>query len=167
MHNSSYQHMQRLVSTHLAPGSALKVVDIGSFDVNGSYRTLFTDPGWQYTGVDLEAGPGVDVVLDIVGNHGSPAYSMPKARSQYGKLYDRDGKLVAVSLSEGGSESGAVHIFETATGKKLDDKVEWVKFSGPSWHKQRFRLRLSGARPSFPTVLARRAPKTSARRAFT
>lgn len=64
MHKSSYQHMQRLVSTHLAPGSALKVVDIGSFDVNGSYRTLFTEPGWQYTGVDLEAGPGVDVVLD-------------------------------------------------------------------------------------------------------
>ena len=63
MHKSSYQHMQRLVSTHLAPGSTLKVVDIGSFDVNGSYRTLFTDPGWQYTGVDLEAGPGVDVVL--------------------------------------------------------------------------------------------------------
>ncbi|GAB2497611.1 methyltransferase domain-containing protein [Arenimonas alkanexedens] len=64
MHNSSYQHMQRLVSTYLSPGSVLKVVDIGSFDVNGSYRTLFTDPGWQYTGVDLEAGPGVDVVLD-------------------------------------------------------------------------------------------------------
>jgi SAM-dependent methyltransferase len=63
MHNSSYQHMQRLVSTYLSPGSVLKVVDIGSFDVNGSYRTLFTDPGWQYTGVDLEAGPGVDVVL--------------------------------------------------------------------------------------------------------
>ena len=63
MHKSSYQHMQRLVSTYLSPGSVLKVVDIGSFDVNGSYRTLFTDPGWQYTGVDLEAGPGVDVVL--------------------------------------------------------------------------------------------------------
>lgn len=37
----------------------------------------------------------LDVVLDIVGNHGSPAYSMPKMRPQYGKLYDRDGKLVA------------------------------------------------------------------------
>ena len=50
MHKSSYQHMQRLVSTHLAPGSTLKVVDIGAYDVNGSYRTLFTEPGWQYTG---------------------------------------------------------------------------------------------------------------------
>ena len=45
MHNSSYQHMQRLVSTYLTPGSTLEVVDIGSFDVNGSYRTLFAQPG--------------------------------------------------------------------------------------------------------------------------
>lgn len=29
-----------------------------------------------------------------------------------------DGKLVAVSMSEGGSESGTVHIFDTATGKE-------------------------------------------------
>ena len=37
----------------------------------------------------------LDVVLDIVGNHGSPAYSMPKMQPQYGKVYDREGKLVA------------------------------------------------------------------------
>lgn len=37
----------------------------------------------------------LDVVLDIVGNHGSPAYSMPKIQPQYGKVYDRDGRLVA------------------------------------------------------------------------
>src|SRR5208282_2050581 len=30
-----------------------------------------------------------------------------------------DGKLVAVSLSKGGSESGDVHVFEVATGKPL------------------------------------------------
>lgn len=64
MHKSSYQHMQRLVSTYLRPEQALHAVDIGSYDVNGSYRTLFGQPKWRYTGVDLEAGPGVDVVLD-------------------------------------------------------------------------------------------------------
>ncbi|MEL1264797.1 alpha-amylase family glycosyl hydrolase [Pseudoxanthomonas putridarboris] len=37
----------------------------------------------------------LDVVLDIVANHGSPAYSMPKMQPQYGKLWDKDGKLVA------------------------------------------------------------------------
>ena len=37
----------------------------------------------------------LDVVLDIVTNHGSPAYSMPTMQPQYGKLWDGDGKLVA------------------------------------------------------------------------
>jgi prolyl oligopeptidase len=37
-----------------------------------------------------------------------------------------DGKLVAVSLSEGGSESGDVHIFEVATGKALADVIPRV-----------------------------------------
>ena len=39
-----------------------------------------------------------------------------------------DGKLVAVSLSQGGSEDGTAHIFETATGKELSDRVPRVNF---------------------------------------
>jgi glycosidase len=38
---------------------------------------------------------GLKFVLDIVGNHGSPSYTMPKAQSEYGKLYDDQGRLVA------------------------------------------------------------------------
>ncbi len=38
---------------------------------------------------------GLKVVLDIVGNHGSPAYTMPKEQRMFGKVYDRDGRLVA------------------------------------------------------------------------
>ena len=39
----------------------------------------------------------------------------------------RDGKLVAVSLSKGGSESGDVHVFEVATGKeRKGDTIERV-----------------------------------------
>jgi SAM-dependent methyltransferase len=63
LHTSSYQHMQRLVSTHLDRDRAIEAIDIGAYDVNGSYRTLFDSPKWRYTGVDLEKGPGVDVVL--------------------------------------------------------------------------------------------------------
>jgi prolyl oligopeptidase len=37
-----------------------------------------------------------------------------------------DGRYVAVSLSQGGSESGNVHVYETATGKPLGDVVERV-----------------------------------------
>ncbi len=35
------------------------------------------------------------VVLDIVGNHGSPAYTMPVRQPQFGQVFDRDGTLIA------------------------------------------------------------------------
>ena len=38
----------------------------------------------------------------------------------------RDGRLVAVSLSEGGSEQGTVHVYETANGKELADVIPRV-----------------------------------------
>ncbi|MFC5743969.1 methyltransferase domain-containing protein [Dyella tabacisoli] len=63
MHVSSYQHMQDLVARYLDTQRSLSVVDIGSYDVNGSYRTLFGNAKWSYQGIDLEAGPGVDIVL--------------------------------------------------------------------------------------------------------
>ena len=37
-----------------------------------------------------------------------------------------DGKLVAVSLSKGGSEEGSVSVFEVATGKKLPETIARV-----------------------------------------
>lgn len=63
MHASSYEHMTDLVHRHLDPSRPLTIIDIGSYDVNGSYRTLFNQAPWSYTGIDLSHGPGVDVVL--------------------------------------------------------------------------------------------------------
>lgn len=49
-----------------------------------------------------------------------------------------DGKLAAVSLSEGGSEDGTAHVFEVATGKELSDRVPRVNFGtaggGAAWN---------------------------------
>ena len=38
---------------------------------------------------------GLKVVLDIVGNHGSPAWTMPQRQPQFGQLFDKHGNLVA------------------------------------------------------------------------
>ena len=38
---------------------------------------------------------GLKYVLDVVCNHGSPAYTMPIEQPMFGKLYDKDGVLVA------------------------------------------------------------------------
>jgi len=45
------------------PGNSIRVLDAGSYDVNGSYRGLFTSSKFQYTGLDVESGPNVDIVL--------------------------------------------------------------------------------------------------------
>lgn len=65
MHQSSYRQMQRFVATYLPDraGRSQTIIDIGSMDVNGSYRTLFKDASWNYIGLDLAAGRGVDIVL--------------------------------------------------------------------------------------------------------
>jgi prolyl oligopeptidase len=46
-----------------------------------------------------------------------------------------DGKYVAYSLASAGSDWNTWYIRDVATGKDLDDKVEWVKFSSASWTK--------------------------------
>jgi prolyl oligopeptidase len=40
----------------------------------------------------------------------------------------RDGKYVAISISQGGSEDGTLHIYETATGKALPDTIAHVQY---------------------------------------
>ncbi len=44
---------------------------------------------------DAVHGKGMKLVLDIVGNHGSPAWGMTRDQPGFGKLYDKDGKLLA------------------------------------------------------------------------
>lgn len=46
-----------------------------------------------------------------------------------------DGSKVAYLVQDGGSDWRTVEVIDTATGEKLSDKVEWVKFSGLSWAK--------------------------------
>ncbi len=59
-------HFQQLQFVHLAARHiaedwrGLSVLEIGSADVNGSIRPFFA--GSRYVGVDLEPGPGVDLV---------------------------------------------------------------------------------------------------------
>ena len=63
MHTSSLRHMERLVARYLDSSKPIAVADLGSYDVNGSYRPIFSSPAWRYTGVDLSPGPNVDCVL--------------------------------------------------------------------------------------------------------
>ena len=59
MHPSSLATMKQFRATLPDKGS---VLDVGSLDINGSYRYLFD--GWNYTGLDIVAGLNVDYVPD-------------------------------------------------------------------------------------------------------
>ncbi len=53
-------------------------------------------PGLDFAGFTAAMhAKNFKVVLDIVGNHGSPSYTMPVAQPEFGKVYDRDGNLIA------------------------------------------------------------------------
>lgn len=62
MHPASMAEMTRLLAQWPEPGAC--VLDVGSLDVNGSYRALVEGKGWSYTGLDLTAGANVDVVAE-------------------------------------------------------------------------------------------------------
>ena len=54
--------MKWFVDTHLNTSRHTKVLDVGSYNVNGSYKSLFENNKFSYTGLDMESGPNVDVV---------------------------------------------------------------------------------------------------------
>jgi cyclomaltodextrin glucanotransferase len=82
-------------------GSAL--TDQGKTGYHGYWGVNFytldehlPSPGLDFAGfTKAMKGQQLDVVLDIVANHGSPAFSMPKAQPQFGQLFDKDGRKVA------------------------------------------------------------------------
>jgi SAM-dependent methyltransferase len=53
-----------LSSSKFAQLTNISVLDVGSYDVNGSYKTFFQDTRFSYTGLDMEAGPNVDIVTE-------------------------------------------------------------------------------------------------------
>jgi SAM-dependent methyltransferase len=61
MHRTALQNAQLFFDVYVRPLGRVKVVEIGSQDVNGSIRHSFKDV--DYVGVDFAEGNGVDVVL--------------------------------------------------------------------------------------------------------
>ena len=55
-----------------------------------------------------------------------------------GVNFSDDGRYAAYRISESGSDWGTVYVMDTKTGEKLDDKVEWLRYSGLSWYEDGF-----------------------------
>lgn len=66
MHKASLLRMQWFLETFVSKQEGTprkRVLDVGSYDINGSYKQLFNPDCFDYTGMDMEAGPNVDLVL--------------------------------------------------------------------------------------------------------
>lgn len=70
MHEQSTAMMQDFVDRYARGRS---VVDVGACDVNGTFRPMFE--AFDYTGIDIAAGPNVDRVVDSY-DFGAEQYDM-------------------------------------------------------------------------------------------
>jgi SAM-dependent methyltransferase len=60
-HSQQLSYIQTVRNACLSDTAELRIIEIGSYDVNGNIRKIF-DNSKQYIGVDLTEGPGVDLV---------------------------------------------------------------------------------------------------------
>ena len=62
MHESSMARMNWFVDKYLKEEEKLNILDVGSYNVNGCYRNIFENKGFNYEGLDMQKGPNVDIV---------------------------------------------------------------------------------------------------------
>ena len=68
MHLSSSMRLRWFIVNYLHPTlinatHKMRVLDVGSGDINGSYKCMFDPNFFEYTGLDIEEGPNVDIVV--------------------------------------------------------------------------------------------------------
>lgn len=61
MHPEALTSMEKLLER--APIEARLLLDVGSLDINGSYRPMVEKRGWEYRGIDIRPGKNVDIVV--------------------------------------------------------------------------------------------------------
>ena len=63
MHQGSYEKMAKFAVDYLGKSNTYSILEMGSQDVNGTYKPIFDQPNWWYVGCDMVEGKNVDIVL--------------------------------------------------------------------------------------------------------
>ncbi|TYT27232.1 cyclomaltodextrin glucanotransferase [Luteimonas viscosa] len=110
------------------PGCGSILTDRGKTGYHGYWGVNFFEvdehlpsPGMQFRDLaDAMHARDMKLVLDIVGNHGSPGWTMTAPQPKFGKLYDRDGTLIAdhqnLPPQQLDPEGNPLHAFYNDTG---------------------------------------------------
>lgn len=101
----------------------------------GDNYFFFKNDGLQnqsvlYIQKDLEAEPEVFLDPNTFSEDGTVALSNIS--------FSKDGSYCAYSIARSGSDWNEIFIMEVDSREKLDDHIEWVKFSGISWKSDGF-----------------------------
>lgn len=101
----------------------------------GEYYLYYKNEGLQnqaiiYRQKGIDGTPTVFIDPNQLSKNGTIAITILGA--------SKDNAYVAYAQSKAGSDWQEIHIMEVATGKKLPDVIQWVKFSGAAWHKNGF-----------------------------
>ena len=68
MHNSSLELMKILLDKFADKNAEYKLCyDIGSMDVNGTYKPMVQEKNYIYRGLDISPGKNVDIVIPTMG----------------------------------------------------------------------------------------------------
>ena len=76
MHVEAYEWIESSFNNWVGDRRDLNVLEIGSLDINGSVRPIFTQYARTYLGIDPQSGPGVDYVCDASLFHTGPIWDV-------------------------------------------------------------------------------------------
>ena len=114
MHASAFNCGAQFFSTYWQ-GSFKRILDIGSMDVIGSLRAA-SPPGVEYVGIDLQEGPGVDMVLEDPYSYPFPDEYFDCIVSTSCYEHDRMFWLTFLESCRVLSRSGYIHINAPSSG---------------------------------------------------
>lgn len=119
-HQAQYDFFKRVRNKYPEKFSGVRVLDVGSYDVNSTKRgvntrDLFKDS--EYLGIDQREGPGVDVVVKA--HEFSPDYKFDVVISgstfEHDKYYEQTLPAIAKLL-----ESGGLFLFTCGSGERQE-----------------------------------------------
>ena len=96
----------------------------------GQYYYYYKNDGLQnqsilYRQAGLNGTPEVFIDPNTMSKDGTAAVSAP--------AFSKNKKYAAYLIAQSGSDWQEGHLMDAATKKVLDDKIQWIKFSGISW----------------------------------